>query len=63
MKNLRLKARIVLMYGTQEDFAAVTKDKPSFVSHVIANRRPVSRATKARYAMRLECKVEDIFED
>lgn len=51
------------MYGTQEDFAAVTKDKPSFVSHVIANRRPVSRATKARYAMRLECKVEDIFED
>ena len=60
-KNLRLKARIVLVYGTQEDFSVATGIGRSDISRVVSGRWSVERATKAIYANRLECMIEEIF--
>lgn len=60
-KNLRLKARIVLLYGTAQDFSTVISMPACKISNVISNRHEVSRWTKALFANRLECKIMDIF--
>jgi hypothetical protein len=60
-KNLRLKARIVLMYGTAEDFSTVVSMSSCKISNVISNRHEVSSWTKALFANRLECKIMEIF--
>jgi hypothetical protein len=60
-KNLRLKARIILKYGTSEDFATVLSMPACTISKIISNRFEVSAWTKALFANRLECKIMDIF--
>jgi hypothetical protein len=60
-KNLRLKARIILKYGTSEDFATVLSIPSCKVSKIISNRVETSSWTKALFANRLECKIMDIF--
>ena len=61
-KNLRLKSRIVALYGTQDDFAIAAGYRSPMVSKIISGRWPVCAATMAKFANRLDCKVGEIFE-
>ena len=60
-KNLKLKARIIQLYGSQEEFSSQTGIHRTEISKVISGRWEVCRATKAKYANRLECMIEEIF--
>jgi transcriptional regulator with XRE-family HTH domain len=59
--NRTLKSRIVLKFGTQEDFAAVIKERPSLISNVIRGRRNISDKKKRAWATALGYAVSDIF--
>ena len=60
--NLRLKRRIILIFGTAEDFAAQIGVHPSIVSRVIRRRIKLRSEDKTLWAFKLGCKPEDIFE-
>ena len=61
--NKKLKARIVLKFETQWDFAEAIGEQPAVVSHVIRGRRNISDIKKVEWAMKLGCRPEDIFDD
>lgn len=59
--NLKLKARIVLMFGSQSDFAAKLGMHEARVSQVVRGRRPINMKTRKAWAKALGVKVNDIF--
>ena len=59
--NKTLKSRIVLIFGTQEDFAAAIGERPSVVSNVIRGRRNISEEKMKSWATILNCYVGEIF--
>lgn len=58
--NTKLKARIVLKYGSQANFAHDMKIDESVVSRVIRNRRPLRAKEQQRWATALDCNPCDI---
>ncbi len=59
--NKRLKSRIVLKFGTQEDFAEAIGERPTVVSNVIRGRRKISEHKQLDWAMALKCRITDVF--
>ena len=59
--NKRLKAMIVLKFGTQEDFAQAIGERSTVVSNVVRNRRRISPHKQLEWAMALNCQPVDIF--
>jgi hypothetical protein len=59
--NKKLKAKIVLKFGTQADFAQAIGENPTVVSNVIRGRRPISDIKQLEWAMALGCRPIDIF--
>jgi DNA-binding transcriptional regulator YdaS (Cro superfamily) len=59
--NKRLKARIVLRFGTQEDFAQSIGERSTIVSNVVRGRRRLSPYKELEWAMALGCSPIDIF--
>jgi hypothetical protein len=61
--NRKLKAAIILHFGTQEDFASAVKEKTSVVSRVVRGRLRLTPEKKSQWAELLECAPRDIFLD
>jgi transcriptional regulator with XRE-family HTH domain len=61
--NRQLKSRIILEFGTQEDFAKAVGERPSFISMVVRGRRELSEDRRRLWASALKCQPEDIFPD
>ena len=61
--NLRLKSRIVRKFGTIADFAEAAGEHASVVSMLIRGRRNISNTKKIAWAMKLNCKPKDIFQN
>jgi len=61
--NLKLKAMIILRFGTQEDFAAAVNERSSLVSLVVRGRRLISDQRKLRWSEVLGCTPNEIFPD
>jgi hypothetical protein len=61
--NLKLKALIILKFGTQEDFAAAVNEGSSLVSLVVRGRRLISDEKKERWSEVLGCEPHEIFPD
>ena len=59
--NRKLKAMIVLKFGTQEDFANAIGERFTVVSNVVRGRRPLSDHKQLEWAMALKCRPVDIF--
>jgi transcriptional regulator with XRE-family HTH domain len=59
--NKALKSKIILKFGTQDDFAARIGVNRSVVSNVVQNRRKLSFQQKVLWATVLGCAVDDIF--
>jgi len=60
-KNLRLKARIILEYGTQADFAEALDVNECWISKVVTMRRYLPIEKEREWAAMLNCKRIDIF--
>jgi len=61
--NRELKAKIILEFGTQEDFAIAINERPAYVSQVIRDRRSIIEEKKLKWADALNCMVNEIFLD
>jgi len=61
--NRKLKARIVLQYGTQADFAQLIGEEETIVSRIVRGRRKLNPEKEGKWAKALGCRVEDIFTD
>lgn len=63
MKNLALKSRIILLFGTQDRFAEEIKRSSAQVSNIINGLRPVwlDSFEKKLWAKKLKCKQKEIF--
>jgi plasmid maintenance system antidote protein VapI len=61
--NLRLKARIVEVYGTQCDFAQAIDTDETVISRIIRGRRKLDLENQFIWAKALDCKPKDIFAD
>ena len=59
--NKALKSKIVLKFGTQDDFAARIGVSRSFVSNVIRGRRKLSFEKKILWTVVLGCSLDEIF--
>lgn len=59
--NRALKSRIVLKFGTQDDFAAQIGVSRSVVSNVIHGRYELSFQKKVVWAVALGCSLNEIF--
>ncbi len=59
--NKKLKAKIVLEFGTQEDFAQAIGERSTVVSNVVRNRRNISPHKQLEWALALKCLPVDIF--
>lgn len=59
--NRFLKSKIVLEFGTAEDFAEHINIHPSLVSRVIRGRRELSDDEKNLWAKELQCAVDMLF--
>jgi transcriptional regulator with XRE-family HTH domain len=59
--NRKLKSKIVLKFGTQEDFAKAIDEKPSVISNIVRGRRILSSEKQLRWALMLDCPVNEIF--
>jgi transcriptional regulator with XRE-family HTH domain len=57
-----LKSRIVLKFGTQEDFAAAINERPEYVSQIVRGRRKISPEKKLQWADALNCSTDEIFD-
>ncbi len=62
MVNNILKAMIIKVYGSQGDFSDAIGVNESFTSRVIHGRKELSKSEKLRWAKRLKCRPEEIFE-
>jgi hypothetical protein len=61
--NKRLKAQIILRFGSQADFAQVVGDSQTIISEVIRNRRRLSDTKAVEWALALGCHPDEIFPD
>lgn len=61
MMNKRLKAKIILKYGSQAEFAYDIKTHEAVISRVVRNRRELSSEQKKMWARKLNCQIKDIF--
>ena len=61
MINKKLKAAIIMKYGSQVDFALAVGIDETFVSKIIRGRRQLTSDQQKQWAKALKCKVEDIF--
>ena len=61
--NRELKSKIVLKFGTQQDFADAIGETPSKVSNVIRGRHKLSKVDKLLWAMFLKCSLREVFPD
>lgn len=59
--NKKLKAKIILEFGTQEDFAQAIGERSTVVSNVVRNRRNISPHKQLEWALALKCLPVDIF--
>jgi transcriptional regulator with XRE-family HTH domain len=59
--NLRLKSRIILLFGTAEDFAEQIGVHPSIVSRVVRGRRKLTAESEKKWAEALKCAPDNIF--
>ena len=59
--NRVLKSKIILEFGTQDDFAKFIGERPSVVSNVVRGRRQLSAAKQFEWALMLNCPVLEIF--
>lgn len=61
MKNLKLKAKIVELFGSQAVFAKKVKTSAPIVSMVINGFHSLDENQRRTWAKRLRCQVSDIF--
>jgi transcriptional regulator with XRE-family HTH domain len=59
--NRKLKSKIVFKYLTQEDFCQTVRERPSLVSQVIRGRRQIPLEKKIKWAVALDCRVDELF--
>lgn len=59
--NRYLKARIVLLFGSSEDFAEAIEVNSSIISKVIRGRIVLPQRKREAWAKILKCDVDDIF--
>ncbi len=59
--NMRLKAQIILHFGSQANFAVASGKDETVVSRIIQGRRVLSPDEQKDWARRLKCRPEDIF--
>jgi plasmid maintenance system antidote protein VapI len=59
--NLRLKARIIELFGTQSDFALTIGADESVVSKIVRGRRTLTAEDQKRWAEVLQTSPEKIF--
>jgi transcriptional regulator with XRE-family HTH domain len=59
--NKKLKAQIILQYGSQRNFAFKLGEDESLVSKIVGGWRSPDPVKKARWAQALKCSVDDIF--
>jgi hypothetical protein len=59
--NRYLKARIVLLFGSSEDFAEAIGVNSSIISKVIRGRKVLPERTRNEWARFLGCEPKDIF--
>jgi hypothetical protein len=59
--NIRLKAAIIVKYGTQADFADAIDTDETIISRIIRGRRQLDSDKQSIWAKALGCKPEDIF--
>ena len=59
--NRVLKSKIILEFGTQEDFAKAIGERPSLVSNVVRGRRNLSAEKQIDWAIMLKCSINEIF--
>ena len=61
MINLKLKIRIIEVFGSQTKFANAVGMTEQKVSRIITGRTPINEEEKIEFALTLNSKVEDIF--
>ncbi len=61
--NRELKSKIILEFGTQEDFAVAVNERPAYISQIIRNRRDIAQEKKVKWADALNCTIIEIFID
>jgi plasmid maintenance system antidote protein VapI len=59
--NKKLKAAIIMKYGSQADFAEVIDTDETIISRIIRGRRQLDSEKRFIWAKALGCKPEDIF--
>ena len=59
--NRALKSKIILAFGTQEDFAQAVGESSSMVSNVVRGRRQLSTTKQLYWAIFLDCDISEIF--
>jgi plasmid maintenance system antidote protein VapI len=59
--NRKLKAQIVLKFGTQHEFGRAVGVQQKIISEIIHGHRPISPQRKLKWAIALGCSVEEIF--
>ena len=59
--NLKLKFRIMEIYGSQADFAQIVGEDETLVSRVIRGRRTLSPVKKEMWARKLRSSVKTLF--
>ena len=60
--NLELKAKIILMFGCQANFAQELDIDEGLVSRVIRGRKKLAPEQQIEWSNRLHCKPEEIFQ-
>ena len=61
--NNKLKAQIVLKYGTQADFALAINEDETNISRIVRGRRQLDPTRRQIWAKALDCKPDDIFKE
>lgn len=62
MKRLNiLRAKIVEVYGTYDDFSPVIKTDSSVISRVVCGRRALPPEKQKVWAKALKCKPDELF--
>jgi transcriptional regulator with XRE-family HTH domain len=59
--NKKLKAAIIMKYGSQADFAEAIDTDETIISRIIRGRRQLDSDKQSIWAKALECRLEDIF--
>jgi transcriptional regulator with XRE-family HTH domain len=61
--NKKLKAAIIMKYGSQADFAEAIDTDETIISRIIRGRRQLDSVKQLIWAKALGCKPKDIFDD